>query len=91
MFVRNLYKIHTRGCMNNKLNSTKIYDKMDDFSVLIVNFPLLDVNVSFAPSYSVGTFSTSFSLRVCSNDLDFNEQTLCITGELLSQGFCHQN
>ena len=33
--------------------STKIYDKRDDFNIEIVNFPILDGDVSRSPSYGV--------------------------------------
>ena len=38
--------------MNGKLN-TKIYDKRDDFSFPIVNYPFLDGDVPLSPSYGV--------------------------------------
>jgi hypothetical protein len=32
---------------------TKLYDKRDDFSVLIVNFPFICSNIPAAPAYGV--------------------------------------
>ena len=37
----------------NGIVSSKIYDKRDDFSFEIVNFPFLDGDVPHSPSYGV--------------------------------------
>lgn len=37
--------------LNNPDSISEIYDKRDDFSFPIVNFPFLDWDVSLAPSY----------------------------------------
>ena len=66
---------------------TKIYDKRDDFSFPIVNFPFLDGDVPLAPSYGVYISQLVRYARVCSDVLDFNDRNICITGKLLSQGF----
>lgn len=58
---------------------TKIYDKRDDFSFPIVNFPFLDGDVPLAPSYSVYISQLVRYGRVCSDVSDFNELNLCIT------------
>ena len=39
--------------INNDIVSTKMYDKWDDFSFDIVNFPFLDGDVPQHPSYGV--------------------------------------
>ena len=65
----------------------KIYDKRDDFSFPIVNFPFLDGDVPLAPSYGVYISQLVRYARVCSDVSDFNERNLCITEKLLSQGF----
>ena len=38
---------------SNDIDSTKIYDKRDDFDFLIVNFPFLDGDVPRSTSYGV--------------------------------------
>ena len=72
--------------INGKLN-TKIYDKRDDFSFPIVNYPFLDGDVPLSPSYGVYISQLVRFARVCNNVLDFNERNLCITEKLLHQGF----
>ena len=49
--------------INGKLN-TKIYDKRDDFSFPIVNYPFLDGDVPLSPSYGVYHISTC-TIRSC--------------------------
>jgi len=56
-------------------------------SFLIVNFPFFDGDVPLALSYSVCISQRLHFARGCCNVLDFNERSLCITGNLLSQGF----
>ena len=75
-------------CSNKhiKLNN-KIYDKRDDFSFPIVNYPFLDDDVPLSPSYSVYISQLVRFARVCNNVLDFNERNLCITEKVLHQGF----
>ena len=72
--------------LNGKLH-TKIYDKRDDFSFPIVNFPFLDGDVPLAPSYGVYISQLVRYARVCCDVFDFNERNLCITGKLLNQGY----
>ena len=66
---------------------TKIYDKRDDFSFHIVNFPFLDGDVPLAPSYGVYISQLVRFARVCNDVSDFNERNLYITEKLLHQGF----
>ena len=66
---------------------TKIYDKRDDFSFPIVNFPFLDGVVPLAPSYGVYISQLVRYARVCCDVFDFNERNICITSKLLNQGF----
>ena len=66
---------------------TKIYDKRDDFSFPIVNYPFLDGDVPMAPSYGVYISQLVRFARVCNNVSDFNERNLFITEKLLHQGF----
>ena len=48
--------------IHNDIDSTKIYDKWDDFKFDIVNFPLLDGDVPQRPSY--GVFALPEHLRM---------------------------
>ena len=66
---------------------TKIYDKRDDFSFPIVNYPFLDGDVPLAASYGVYISQLVRFARVCNNVHDFNERNLFITDKLLHQGF----
>ena len=60
---------------NGKVSS-KIYDKQDDFSFEIVNFPFHDVDVPRSPSYGVYISQLIRFSRVCSNVDDFNNRNL---------------
>ena len=64
-----------------------MYDKRDDFSFPIVNYPFLDGDVPLSPSYGVYISQLVRFARVCNSVLDFNERNLCITEKLLQQGF----
>ena len=69
---------------NGKLN-TKIYNKRDDFSFPIVDYPFLDGDVLLTQSYVYISQLVRFA-RVCNKIFDFNERNLHIT-EKLHQGF----
>ena len=56
---------------------TKIYDKRDDFSFPIVNFPFLDGGIPLASSYGIYILQLVRFAPVCSNVSDFNECNLC--------------
>ena len=56
---------------------TKLYDKRDDFSFPIVNFPFLSSNIPAAPAYS----------RACISYHDFLDRGLLLTRKLLNQEF----
>lgn len=66
---------------------TKIYDKRDDFTFPIVNFPFLDGDVPLAPSYGVYISQLVRYARICSSVSDFNTKNLFITNKLLKQGY----
>ena len=70
----------------NSIN-TKIYDKRDDYSFNIVNFPHLDGDVPRATSYGVYISQLIRFSRACSSLKDFNERNLFITKKLLQQGY----
>lgn len=66
---------------------TKIYDKRDDFSFPIVNFPFLEGDVPLAPSYGVYISQLVRYARICSGVSDFNDKNRFITEKLLNQGY----
>ena len=64
--------------ITNGIVSTKIYNKRDDFSFEIVNFPFLDGDVSRSPSYGVYISQLIRFARVCSNVDEFNNRNLTV-------------
>ena len=66
---------------------TKIYDKRDDFTFNIVNFPHLDSDVPKSPSYGIYMSQLVRYARACSKVDDFNERNLMLTKKLLCQGY----
>ena len=68
-------------------DSSKIYDKRDDFNFEIVNFPFLDGDVPRSPSYGVYISQLIPFARVYSNVDDFNNRNLFLTAKLLKQGY----
>ena len=51
-----------------------MYDKREDFSFEIVNFPFLDGDVPHSPSYGVYILKLVCFVRLCSNVDDFNNR-----------------
>ena len=73
--------------ITNGIVSSKIYDKRDDFSFEIVNFPFLDGGVSRSPSYCIYISQLIRFARVCSNVDDFNNRNIFLTAKLFKQGY----
>ena len=73
--------------INNGIISSKIYDKRDDFTFDIVNYPHLDGDVPRATSYGVYISQLIRFARACSSVDDFNTRNRVITEKLLKQGF----
>ena len=73
--------------ITNGIVSSKIYDKWDDFSFEIVNFPFLDGDVPCSPSYGVYISQLIRFARVCSYVDNFNNRNLFLTAKLLKQGY----
>ena len=71
----------------NRLVSSKIYDKRDDFDFDIVNFPFLDGDVPCRASYGVYISQLIRFARVCNHVSDFNARNKCLTAKLLQQGY----
>ena len=66
---------------------TKVYDKGDDFSFPIVNFPFICSNIPAAPAYGVYISQMIRYSRVCGSYQDFLDRGLLLTRKLLNQGF----
>ena len=62
--------------ITNGIFSSKNYDKRDDFSFEIVNFPFHGGDVPRSPSYGVYISQLICFARVCSNVVDFNNRNL---------------
>lgn len=72
--------------IENGFITTKIYDR-DVFDFNIVNYPLLDGDVPCATSFVVYIPQFVRLSRACNNIKNFNERNLCITENLLKQGY----
>lgn len=66
---------------------TKLYDKRDDFSFPIVNFPFLSSNFPAAPAYGVYISQLIRYSRACISYHDFLDRGLLLTRKLLNQEF----
>ena len=66
---------------------SKLYDKRDDFSFPIVNFPFLCSNIPAAPAYGVYISQLIRYSRACVSYSDFLDRGLLLTNKLLNQGF----
>ena len=66
---------------------TKLYDKRDDFSFPIVNFPFLCSNIPAAPAYGVYISQLIRYSRACISYQDFLDRGSLLTRKLLNQGF----
>ena len=73
--------------INKNKITTKIYDKRDDFSFNIVNYPHLDGDVPKATSYGVYISQLNRFAKACTNIDDFHLRNLNITKKLLKQGY----
>ena len=66
---------------------TQLYDKRDDFNILIVNFPFICSNIPAAPAYEVYISQLIRYSRACGSYQDFLDRGLLLTRKLLNQGF----
>ena len=74
-------------CISNGTVSTKIYDKRDNFDFDIVNFPFLNGDVPWRPSYGVHISQLIRFARASANLSDFNYRNKVLTAKLLRQGY----
>ena len=68
-------------------DSSKIYDKRDDFDFKIVNIPFLDGEVTRTTSYGVYISQLIHFARVSGHLADFNARNRSFTANLLQQGY----
>ncbi len=71
---------------NDRLKS-KIYDKRDDFSFKIVNYPFLDSNIPIPPAYGVYVSRLVCFARACSDMSDFVTRHNLLVFKLVTQGY----
>ena len=64
-----------------------VYDKRDDFTFRIVNFPHMDSNIPANPAYGVYISQLVRYARICTSKLDFIHRLRCLSSRLLQQGF----
>ena len=65
----------------------KLYDKRDDFSFNIVNFPFLSSNIPQSPAYGVYVSQLIRYARASSAYSDFLVRSRLLTSKLLGQGY----
>jgi len=71
----------------DKKFQTKTYDKRDDYSFEIVNYPDLSGNIPRGAAYGVYTSQIIRYARVCSEKEDFMVRLKILTGKLIKKGF----
>ena len=64
-----------------------IYDKRDDFTFRIVNFPHMDSNIPANPAYGVYISQLVRYARICTSKVDFMNRLRGLSLRLRQQGF----
>ena len=64
-----------------------IYDKSDDFTFRIVNFPHMDSNIPANPAYGVYISQLVRYARICTSKVDFMNRLRGLSLRLRQQGF----
>ena len=64
-----------------------IYDKRDDFTFRIVNFPHMDGNIPATPAYGVYVSQLVRYARICTSKVDFMNRLRGLSLRLRQQGF----
>ena len=67
--------------------TTQLYDKRDDFSFTIVNFPYICSNIPLSPAYGVYISQLIRYARACSTYDQFLSRSRLLTDKLMLQGF----
>jgi len=65
---------------------TKLYDKRDDFTFPIVNFPFISNNIPASPAFGVYISQLIRYSRACAQYIDFLDRAQLLTQMLLKQG-----
>ena len=73
---------------DNNCIRTKIYDKRDDFSFEIINYPHLTSNIPARPAYGVYVSRLVAFGRGCSYLSDFVYRHDMLVKKLVTQGYC---
>jgi hypothetical protein len=66
---------------------TKLYDKRDDFTFQIINFPFISSNIPAAPAYGVYISQRIRYSRACAQYSDFLDRVQLLTQNLLKPGY----
>ena len=64
----------------------KLYDKHDDFTFSIVNYPFISSNIPVSPAYAVCISQLIRYSRACAEYSDFLDRAQLLTQNLLKQG-----
>ena len=67
------------------IDSSKMYDKRDDFNFVMVNFPSFDGDIPRSPSYGFNILQLIPFVKVCSNVSDFNNRNRLFITKLLKK------
>ena len=67
--------------------SRRLYDKRDDYSFNIVNYPFMDSNIPQGPAYGVYISRLVAFARACQTLGDFNQRHKNLLQKLISQGY----
>ena len=67
--------------------TTQLYDKRDDFSFTIVNFPYICSKIPLSPAYGVYISQLIRYARACSTYDQFLSRSRLLTDKLMLQGF----
>ena len=65
----------------------KTYDKRDDFSFEIINYPYLESNIPRSPAYGVYVSRLVAFARTCSDISDFTYRHDLLAKKLITQGY----
>ena len=77
--------IRTGG--TNKPFRISTYDKRDDFTSRIINFPHMDSNIPANPAYGVYVSQLVRYARICTSKVDFMNRLRGLSLSLRQQGF----
>ena len=78
--------VKNNSCATTPFRSS-IYDKRDDFTFRIVNFPHMDSNIPANPAYGVYISQLVRYARICTSKVDFMNRLRGLSLRLRQQGF----